>query len=122
MMTEVQLPPALHAQLVAAAKAAGVEMADATFTAAPSAPPVVYHGDHCYIILSPYAPRDFDPFLPSHHGALMEAYSWISSPAGVRCADGRDTVTYDARHYNQVTAMMRRALGWEEFAPAVKAA
>lgn len=65
--------------------------------------------DRSYTHLDGNHPTPFDPFNPGPAGALREAYAWITQPS--RCAKGE--MIYDAARYNELTAMMRRAMCWE---------
>jgi hypothetical protein len=74
------------------------------------APPARSADDYGYVRIASGHDENFSAFDPDAIGALREAYAWITQPA--RGEPG--WLTYDARRFNQLTAMLRRAITREE--------
>jgi len=51
-------------------------------------------------------PDSFNPFAPDALGALREAYAWIANPTLI----GNGEMIYSTARYNDLVAMMGRAL------------
>jgi hypothetical protein len=58
-----------------------------------------------YAVLAVH-PDSFDPFGPDALGALREAYAWIANPTLI----GNGEMIYSTARYNDLVAMMGRAL------------
>jgi hypothetical protein len=98
-------------------KTEGRECIDMHSLALVAEPPRKYRH---YIFLSRPEPG-WDPFRPTPIGALKEVYAWITNPSVMEIGappERRGTLTYRADHFEQLTSMMRRAIGWDPFEDA----
>lgn len=66
--------------------------------------------NHGYTLIAHHEDENFNPFHPDPMGALLEAYTWIAQP--IRSGGGEKV--YSSDRFNDLTTMLRRALGREQ--------
>jgi hypothetical protein len=115
----LELSPAAYAEIRAKLEVAGyahafekrdgVECIDMHGIAVQAEPAEQYRS-YCFLSGHRTEPG-WNPFAPTPLGALQEVNAWVTNPWIVT----PESVVYHSHHYNMLTAMMRRALGWEKF-------